>query len=211
MLRSWSVLVLCAAGACTFPTPSHDYVCSTDRDCDPSRQCTEQLCIVRTALPDAAPVDSEVVTVDADPFAATRIACLEKGYVVEATAGASLYRYVTTPSTWFQAERVCEQDVVGATHLIVFSADNAGELALSKTKLSWVGFADGGTNIYKSVTAETFAVTPNPWAIGQPDNGDGNENCAQMKTLSGLDDDQCNNLHPVLCECDGKPPRSPIP
>ena len=210
MLRPWSVLVLCASCACTFPTPSHDYACTTDSDCDPSRECTEELCVVRVAPADGGASDADAGA-DADPFTATRMACLAKGYVAELTAGNGLYRYAATTASWYQAERACEQDVIGATHLIVFSASTPGELALSRTKLGWVGFADGGTNVYKSVTAETFAVTPDPWANNQPDDGNGAENCAHMKTSSGLDDDQCNSLHAVLCECDGKPPLAPIP
>lgn len=213
MLRSWPVLAVCAISACTFPTPSRDYACTTDSDCVPSRECTQQLCVVRGSTPDAGlpDVPDADVTPDADPFAATRTACLAMGYLAEPTAANGLYRYITIESSWSQAERTCEQDVVGATHLIVFSAGNAGELALSRAKLGWVGFADGGTNVYTSVTAEVFSETPTPWATNQPDNGGGDENCAQMKTTAGLDDDQCNNRHRVLCECDGKPPLAPIP
>ena len=72
-----------------------------------------------------------------------------------------------------------------------------------KTKLGWVGLSDRATEgLFVNVTNE-----PNdyrPWISGQPDNGSGNENCAQMKS-GGLDDDQCGNPHSFVCECDGRP------
>ena len=42
-----------------------------------------------------------------------------------------------------------------------------------------------------------------PFRTGQPDNGGGDENCVQLKS-DGLDDDQCDESHDYICECDGR-------
>ena len=197
------------AAACTFPTPSQDYACETDGDCGPGRACRPagegRFCVLSTVV-DAATADADAP--DADTFAVIKTACLLAGYVEEPTAGNGLYRAIATEAMWTASERACEQDVVGATHLIVIS--DATELAFAKTRLGWVGYTDVAVEgTFASVTAEPFVAAP--WAGGQPDNGDGDENCAHMKTPSGLDDDQCDSAHRAICECDGRPPLVPIP
>ena len=128
-------------------------------------------------------------------------ACMAKGYSASANL-TSVYREGATEKTWLDAEAECAADVAGATHLVVLSS--AAESAFVKTMRGWVGLSDRATEgTFVNVTAE-----PNdqrPFLSGQPDNGSGNENCVRMKQ-DGLDDDQCDNTHQFVCECDGRAP-----
>jgi hypothetical protein len=138
---------------------------------------------------------------DADPQGVIRAACMAKGYAA-ANGLTSLYRASTLEKTWIDAEAECAADVVGATHLVVLSS--TAESSFIQSRLGWVGLSDRATeNLFVNVTAE-----PNdqrPFLNGQPDNGGGSEDCAQMKQ-GGLDDDQCDNSHVFVCECDGRAP-----
>ncbi len=138
---------------------------------------------------------------DADPQGAIRAACMAKGYTA-ANGLTSLYRASAIARTWVNAEAECAADVAGATHLVVLSS--TVESSFIESKLGWVGLSDRATeNLFVNVTAE-----PNdqrPFLNGQPDNGGGEEDCAQMKQ-GGPDDDQCDNTHAFVCECDGRAP-----
>ena len=202
----WSLLAaLLSAGACDFPTPSQEYACRVTADCEQGRVCTGGYCVVgqQNTVPDASntiPKDAAVdAMIDADPFAMIAQQCLGAGYTQDASG---LHRAVATNATWLIAEADCANDVAGATHLVVLSS--TAEVTYVKTQLGWVGLSDRAVEgTFVNVTNEPGDLRP--WDSGQPDNGGGNENCAQMKA-TGLDDDQCNNGHRYVCECDGRAP-----
>jgi hypothetical protein len=145
-------------------------------------------------------VDGAPPAIDAPPDGSTFLAsCMTKGYTAE-TGLTSLYR-LNAAGDWPTAEATCVADVPGATHLVVLSSQ--AEVDFVKTRLGWVGLSDRATeDTFENVTKE-----PNdqrPFLSGQPDDGDNSEDCVQMKA-GGLDDDQCDNAHAFLCECDGVP------
>lgn len=194
-------------GACDFPTPSAGYACETTADCDPGRVCTTGYCVVgREAVDgplgqgqDAAPesgADAAPPPPDADPFPAIAQQCQAVGYTLVA---GGYYRSVGSGQPWLGAQADCANDVPGATHLIVLST--AAEVAYMQAQRGWIGLSDRVTEgTFVTVTGETGDLRP--WESGQPDNGSGSEDCVQMK--QGLDDDQCNNDHRYVCECDGR-------
>ncbi|MEO8698892.1 MAG: C-type lectin domain-containing protein [Kofleriaceae bacterium] len=150
------------------------------------------------AEPDAS--DDAVIdaAIDAPPDASFVTACETAGYTAQANL-TSLYRRGAS-ATWSAAEAACVADVPGATHLVVLSS--SAEVDFVKTTLGWVGLSDQATEgTFVNVTNEANDLRP--FANGQPDNGGGDENCVQMKTTAGLDDDQCNKKHAFQCECDG--------
>lgn len=206
----WSGTVwLLLLAACEFPTPSAQYACRVTADCESGRVCETGYCVIASDDHEIdAPVstphpDASTPSPDADPFTAISMQCSAAGYTAVPTAGASLYRTVTTSATWANAEADCANDVPGATHLVVLSS--TAEVAYVETQLGWIGLTDRVTEgTFVNVTNEANDVRP--WLPGQPDNGGGDENCAQMKTANGIDDDQCNNTHRYVCECDGKLP-----
>jgi len=203
--------LLLLVAACDFPTPSAQYACRVTADCESGRACENGYCVVSSAHgPDASSPspDAAVDTLspDADPLSAVRAQCLAAGYTAVPSAGTSLYRVVANGSTWVNAETDCAGDVTGATHLVVLSS--AGEVAYIESQLGWIGLTDrANEGVFLDVTNEAGDLRP--WLPGQPDNGGGNENCAQMKTASGIDDDQCGNSHRYVCECDGHAPTPP--
>jgi hypothetical protein len=125
--------------------------------------------------------------------------CMAKGYTAQ-TGLSSLYRVVTNDAEWAAARSACAADVPGATHLVVLS--DATEVAFIKQREGWVGLSDLATeNTFVNVTQEPNDLRP--FLSGQPDNGGGTEDCVQMKE-DGLDDDQCDETHTYVCECDGR-------
>ncbi len=196
------VLVL---GGCGFPLRSEALVCQVDLDCKGGRTCEGGFCVGGADPDPDAGVSEDSATdstlpPDADPFEAIAAACTAAGYT-PVTGTTSLFRDVPTGASWTAAEADCENDVDGATHLIVLSSQ--AEVTLMAAKRGWVGLFDNDTNLFTSVTGEPNDLRP--FAGGQPDNGNGNENCVQYKDNNGLDDDQCNNSHRYVCECDGLP------
>ncbi len=209
VVRSW--LVLMALVGCDFPSRSDAYACATTADCDSARVCDQGYCVVGagggmdgsqtdgTIIPGDGPNLMTDSPPDADPFVAIASQCVAQGYALVA-GPAGYYRPVTTSATWLNAQADCASDVAGATHLIVLSTPAESMYMLSR--LGWIGLSDRITEgTFVTVTAETG--DQRPFSSGQPDNGNGNEDCVQMKT-EGLDDDQCGNLHRYVCECDGR-------
>ncbi len=209
VVRSWFILVTLVG--CDFPTRSDAYACDTTADCVSGRVCEQGYCVLGTGGGmDSSKLDSTILpndgpnTVtdsppDADPFVAIASQCVAQGYTLVA-GPAGYYRPVTVGASWLNAQADCKDDVAGATHLIVLSTPAESTYMLSR--LGWVGLSDRITEgTFVTVTAETG--DQRPFSAGQPDNGNGNENCVQMKA-DGLDDDQCGNNHRYVCECDGR-------
>ena len=196
--------------SCTFPTPSQDYVCKDDSDCDPERVCSAaKYCVLRSTMADAgagsdaAPMDS-TQQIDADPFAATRAACIAANYTLDATTN-GYYRKVTNNTNWTNATTDCNDDVAGATHMITLSTD--AEVNFQKSLSgAWIGWIDRPTEgTWHAVTAEVPTINYQTyWAGSRPDGG-GDENCAIWRNNSptGIDDVECSQGHPYICECDG--------
>ncbi len=208
-MAHYVAMFACALGGCGFATRSDELVCSIDDDCDADRACESGFCVVadRSLEPDAgggvvpdAPTDS-TPTPDADPFEAIAALCTTAGYTPVNGITGALFKPVGTNRSWNAAQADCKDDVAGATHLIVMS--NQAEAAYMATQQGWVGLFDNDTNVFISVTGETTDVRN--FDTDQPDNGGGDENCIQSRNDSNkLDDDQCNNGHVYVCECDGR-------
>jgi hypothetical protein len=205
-MRRLLLASLLTAAACDFPHPSEEYACRANADCETGRICTAGYCVLgqENKVPDASntlPKDAPAIDamIDADPFVMIAQQCIAAGYTMDASG---LHRAVPTSATWVNAESDCANDVAGATHLVVLSS--TAEVTYVKTQLGWVGLSDRATEgTFVNVTGEPGDLRP--WESDQPDNGGGNENCAQMKA-AGLDDDQCGNGHRYVCECDGRMP-----
>jgi hypothetical protein len=110
------------------------------------------------------------------------------------------YRYSTTGAMWLAAETDCEDDGVG-THLAIVSADpenDALESVVGTTRV-WIGVTD-------RVTADSYLTVTNdvqlylPWEADEPDPGE--DYCLTVKATEFADED-CTDVRPYLCECDG--------
>jgi hypothetical protein len=214
------VAVVAAAGlwqACQFPTPSKDYVCESDTDCDPERVCSPtKFCVLRsTTEPDAAVTDAGSIDsppIDADPFAATRAACIAAGYTLEPTTG-NYYRIATANANWNNAYTDCNNDVDGATHLITLST--TVEIAFQANYNDyWVGWIDRPMeNQWHLLTDEVTTINQQDyWGNNRPDGGN-SENCAVWRNnvdgKAGYDDIDCPDGKRYICECDGRPVTKP--
>lgn len=218
-VRHWlgivaGIAALTSVAACQFPNTSRSYACDVDEDCDPERTCSASgFCVEATdAGTDALPVDGAVdaMSIDADPFAATRAACMAAGYTLEATTG-GYYRKVTAGANWTTAHNDCMDDVAGATHLITLSTQT--EVDFQKTlNAAWLGWIDRPTEgTWHLLTDESPTISvPSFWGSNRPDGGTA-ENCAVWKNSNplGIDDVDCPQAHPYICECDGRPVTKP--
>jgi hypothetical protein len=180
-------------------------------DCETGRICETGYCVIGNGGGggvDAAktPTDAAVVVADgpmpdAYNFPAVQAMCMAAGY--DPASNGVYYRLPPIPANWNAAEADCANDVVGATHLIVLS--NTTEVQIAATEPGWVGLSDQVTEgTFVNVTNET--PDQRPWDSGQPDNGNGTEDCARILSSGELDDDQCNNSRYYACECDGRAP-----
>ena len=201
------LVALTLASACT-TTRSGELACNVTSDCESGRVCDRGFCVTGDEAPvdapDGTPIDATEIDAppDADPFAAIEQMCLAAGYTKDATTG-GLYRVVTNGQSWVNAQADCAGDVANATHLIVLSS--AAEVTFAAaTQPGWIGLSDRVTEgTFVTVTGETG--DQRPFANGQPDNGDGSDDCIEISSGARLNDDQCGNGKRYLCECDGKP------
>ena len=198
----WALLAIACVG-CRFPTPSDAFACTTSDQCD-GRVCSNGFCVVGA---DAAVADTPIdMPPDADPFAQIAQQCLDVGYVFEAGPN-GYYRPVNVGAqakNWLNAQADCKDDVVNATHLIVLSS--VEEVTYVDTTFAnnvWIGLSDRDLEgTMATVTGEIGDQRPfNP---GEPNNGDGNEDCVIMDLGGGLDDQPCGQAFRYVCECDGK-------
>ena len=193
MLRlAWVTALLTAA--CSFTpagdAPGDDVAADApDGDAPPARDARD----VDAAI-DARPVDAP------PPCPATY------------TAG---YRSITTAVSWRDAERDCEDDAPGLTHLVVI--DDATELvtvnglvSASSVGDAWVGVvrdpaATQAEWRWRWVTGGTASFLP--WEADQPDNASGNQLVVVLIAGSGqLRDIDISQVRNAVCECDRRPP-----
>jgi hypothetical protein len=110
------------------------------------------------------------------------------------------YRYSSTGAMWLAAEADCEDDGAGS-HLA--SIDSAGENTTIQSQLVptarfWMGLTDRvNEGTYRTVT--NVVQTYLPWESGEPGSED---DCITAKTGQFADED-CTDVRPYLCECDG--------
>jgi len=111
--------------------------------------------------------------------------------------GGSRYIQLTiTPTTWTAAETACE---ISGSHLIVF--DDANEVTATDSFIigsTWIGVSDRiNEGTYRAVTAQSTFLSPG--SSHQPDD------CVRIdEATDTLDDRNCGELNPVVCECDGQ-------
>ena len=120
------------------------------------------------------------------------------------------YRFERMPHTWLEAERACEADAPGASHLVVIN-DDAERLVVGAaiTADAYVGIVrePGGTSPwpwrYVTGGAATFAL----WEPIEPNNLSGDQYIAAMRqTSQQLYDYGITTVGASMCECDGQPP-----
>lgn len=199
----WAALGIALGFGCSVPEPSAEYACKVTSDCDPGRVCESGFCVVAGGGSgvDAPEVDAPAPPADADPAAILAAECTAKGYTL-ASGPNGYYRQGAGGKQWLAAQADCAADVPGKSHLIVLSTP--AEVTYLSARPGWIGLSDRDVEgTFVTVTGETG--DQRPFASGQPDNGSGSEDCVQMKADGKLDDDQCGNSHPYVCECDGRP------
>eukprot|EP00092_Neocalanus_flemingeri_P103470 GFUD01132424.1.p1 GENE.GFUD01132424.1~~GFUD01132424.1.p1 ORF type:complete len:210 (-),score=23.60 GFUD01132424.1:209-838(-) len=117
----------------------------------------------------------------------------------------SCYKYFAAPLSWSDAESVC---VLHQGWLATIeSAGENGFINGIATTDAWIGLfriLPAVTPFWAWIDGSTLSYTN--WASGQPDNGDGNQNCVQLYVYgcSGQalcwDDDFCEERKAYVCE-----------
>ena len=118
------------------------------------------------------------------------------------------YRYVTTQANWLAAEMDCENDSAPSmTHLIFVETepeDGATETLIAGSSKFWSAGND-------RITEGTYKNTANqpqtflPWKSSQGEPNGAAEDCIYVDETDFFDDD-CNQNHAYICECDGIAP-----
>lgn len=113
--------------------------------------------------------------------------------------GPSKYRYSSTGAMWLNAEADCEDDGSG-THLAIISngAENDAVETIVGTTRVWLGIHDRVTEgTYRTVT--DLPQTYLPWESTEPH---GEDDCVTVSDEQFADED-CIDIRPYVCECDG--------
>jgi hypothetical protein len=198
------VLALLALAACrideTFPCTLDEH-CGASGRCEPAGYCS---------FPDGACTEGRRY----DEHAAAGLAgqCVSSAgcpasYTVMISGSGTRYRAVAQPAAWPAAQADCADDGAGI-HLAVIGSEleRAGVRSLLDDDV-WLGSSDRvEEGRFRWVTG---AVSPfTAWASGQPDDGDGSEDCVEQKRASmpGWHDQPCTDLLAYVCECDGIAP-----
>lgn len=126
--------------------------------------------------------------------------------------GVGYYKFHTTPKTWDEARRICQQE---GGYLVVINSEAESKVmqnfldgarnikGANHNDYAFVGFHD------RFVEGEYLTVFGKPlsstgfarWAsLQQPDNAGGNENCGSIHRNGGLNDIPCPWKLPFFCE-----------
>lgn len=208
MARALLLAVIVASGACrvveVFPC-ERDEQCASATDpgrCEPTGFCsfTDTSCASDRRYDELA----------GDGLAGTCVAdggvvpMCPAGYAQLIAGRPQLYRVVTTPAAWADAQADCADDGAG-THLAVVD-DAAEQQGLAVLDLDiWLGYTDQiseGTFRWVNGASSSFTA----WAANQPDDSGGGEDCTQQQRApSKWFDLSCAVALAYVCECDGIP------
>jgi hypothetical protein len=134
----------------------------------------------------------------------------------------SRYRLIITGGPAASQSDLCNNDMVGATHLVVLDSmeelvavaalvDNAANNAITHNSV-WVGGVQ--SNTAKSPSDAWLGFDDQPliprWATGEPNDGGGTEDHGEqfvlvLRAKPYLTDATRNTSSGALCECDGRP------
>jgi hypothetical protein len=102
-----------------------------------------------------------------------------------------VFVYISTHQPW-AAHRAACQALGGDLASIHSAAENAAVLAITESAGAWIGATDAvseGTWMWSDGTPWDYQT----WADGQPDDWDGNEDCALMWASGAWNDGQCSD------------------
>ncbi|XP_072255287.1 C-type lectin domain family 10 member A-like [Pyxicephalus adspersus] len=117
----------------------------------------------------------------------------------------SLNCYNLSPNerSWDRAKKDCEMK---KAHLVVINSKEENDFlnGLAQWQTTWIGLTDVDGS-WKWVDGTSYDSTPKFWQPNQPDEWyghglGGGEDCAQLKTLNGWNDDHCSRSFPYICE-----------
>jgi len=169
-----------------------------------------------TSRPDDAPSDARI-DADAAPDAGFDPATCPASYTTTVTATpGSRYRVIATAQDWGSQRADCEDDLAGATHLVVFDSDaEAQQIAAAVGAINYhVGAVQpaGESGVAVGWVWLTGAPVPSGlWQAGQPNDNDGIEDDEQDRTSVyasvgyALQDVDAPFSTQAVCECDGHP------
>jgi hypothetical protein len=150
------------------------------------------------------------VSPDGSPSPDTSLACAP-GF--DALVAAPLrYRFEPMPTDWVTARATCE--AFGAGHALALPTTDAERLAVAAAARAlvldrwWLGGTDAAVEGTWVDTAGA-PITYQPWAMFEPNNFGGGENCLDLLADPAegagrtdlFDDRTCTALYPFVCAC----------
>ncbi|XP_068128092.1 C-type lectin domain family 10 member A-like [Hyperolius riggenbachi] len=117
--------------------------------------------------------------------------------------GLSCYYLSSDKKSWNDAKRDCEGR---AAYLVVINSQAEMNFIhqFSKGEATWIGLTDQD-GAWKWVDGTSYDSCPKFWRPSQPDNWKGHglgggEDCAEMRSGTGWNDDHCDRVHQYVCE-----------
>ena len=156
-------------------------------DIDASQTVLRDSGIADANLPDAAPPDAQSLPCEGGTI-----------NVVDPGTG-RCYMYFQAGANWTSAQANCVA-LGGGAHLVTIM--DSGENSFVRNLAGgdfWIGASDvdvEGTFVW--VTGEAFAF--DAWNGGEPNNSNGNEDCAHMRSNPTWNDSICGSSQPYMCE-----------
>jgi hypothetical protein len=134
--------------------------------------------------------------------------CLPDTGCTRQSYGGHDYFFCPTKRSWDDARTHCQQQLLGELVHVGDAAENAFVQAHVGDD-SWLGGNDvavAGTWRWSDDASQFWVSGATPsyanWASGEPNNGSGNEQCAQMYTSGLWDDRACADQLAFVCEID---------
>ncbi|CAI4231504.1 unnamed protein product [Auanema sp. JU1783] len=108
------------------------------------------------------------------------------------------YIYVSSRESWYHAQDICVQ---WGGNLVAIETDEENTMiaGIILDEGAWIGLNDvQRENIF--VNPGNFNYTYRNWQLGQPDNGNHNENCIEMDKSGLWSDEFCILRRPFVCK-----------
>ncbi len=139
--------------------------------------------------------------VDAAPPDAAAIPCVEGNVNMVDPASGICYMLFNAGGTWNQASAGCNAAGNGAHLVTILSAAENTFVRSITTGVFYIGAADVATEgTFLWVTGEAINATFSRWDGGEPNNNNGNEDCAEMRDNDTWNDTDCTDARRYVCK-----------
>ncbi|XP_072347008.1 hepatic lectin-like [Scyliorhinus torazame] len=116
----------------------------------------------------------------------------------------SCYFFSTNKGSWSSSKTYCS--ILKSNLLVINTIEEQHFVAMeSNTNEFWIGLSDHEhENKWKWVDGTDYEATPKFWSVGEPNNANSGEDCAQISSGGRWNDNNCSGKRLYICEQEGK-------